>query len=105
MCIRDSYNVCNLSVLTAIHTVIRNAHAAGIPVGMCGEAASEELLTPLLLDMGLDEFSMVPAQVGKVKALIAQYDMGELKGLTEQVLACGTAEEVRALLKSRAVEA
>ena len=55
--------------------------------------------------MGLDEFSMVPAQVGKVKALIAQYDMGELKGLTEQVLACGTAEEVRALLKSRAVEA
>ena len=99
------YNVCNLSVLTAIHTVIQNAHAAGIPVGMCGEAASDELLTPLLLDMGLDEFSMVPSQVGKVKALIAQYDMGELKGLTEEVLACSTIEEVQALLRSRALEA
>ena len=99
------YNVCNLSVLTAIATVIRNAHAAGIPVGMCGEAASEELLTPLLLDMGLDEFSMVPAQVGKVKALIAQYDMGQLKGLTEEVLACSTTDEVRQILKDRAVEA
>ena len=40
-----------------------------------------------------------------MKALIAQYDMGQLKGLTEEVLACSTTDEVRQILKDRAVEA
>ena len=92
------YDPCSVAVLTAIASVIENAHSAGIPVGMCGEAASDALLTPLLLEMGLDEFSVVPAQVGQLKAMIAQYDLRELHGLTQKVLACATAKEVRAIL-------
>ena len=92
------YDPCSVAVLTAIASVIENAHSAGIPVGMCGEAASDALLTPLLLEMGLDEFSVVPAQVGQLKAMIAQYDLRELHGLTQKVLVCATAKEVRAIL-------
>ena len=69
---------CNLSVLRSIHMVIQNGHAAGIPVGMCGEAASDDRLVPLLLAMGLDEFSVVPAQVGKVKHMVRSADFAAL---------------------------
>jgi len=98
------YDPCNLSVLRAIDTVIRNAHKAGIPVGMCGEAASDERLTPLLLAMGLDEFSVVPAQVGKIKYLIRRCNLANLSGLVEQVLASDTIDEVKALLVKHAAE-
>ena len=80
------YDPCNLSVLRAIHTVIQNGHRAGIPVGMCGEAASDERLALLFLAMGLDEFSVVPAQVGRVKALIQRADLSALSALPSAVL-------------------
>ena len=70
---------CNLSVLRSIHMVIQNnGHAAGIPVGMCGEAASDDRLVPLLLAMGRTRFSMVPAQVGKVKHMVRSADFAAL---------------------------
>lgn len=92
------YDPFNLSVLCAIDIVIRNAHAAGIPVGMCGEAASDERLTPLLLAMGLDEFSVAPVQVGKIKFLIRRCNLSKLSGLVKQVFACDNIDEVKALL-------
>jgi phosphotransferase system enzyme I (PtsI) len=92
------YDPCNLSVLRAIDIVIRNAHKAGIPVGMCGEAASDGRLTPLLLAMGLDEFSVVPAQVGKLKCRIRQCDLDKLSGYVEQVLASDSIDDVKTLL-------
>ena len=96
------YDPCNLSVLRAIHTVIQNAHKAGIPVGMCGEVASDERLAPLLLAMGLDEFSVVPAQVGKIKYIIRHCYMNKLTGLVEQVLDSDSIDEVKALLAEQA---
>lgn len=92
------YDPCNLSVLRAIDTVIQNAHKAGIRVGMCGEAASDERLTPLLLAMGLDEFSVVPAQAGRIKYRIRQCDIGKLSGLPEKVLSSDSIREIKALL-------
>lgn len=92
------YDPCNLSVLRAIQTVIQNGHSAGIPVGMCGEVASDERLTPLLLAMGLDEFSVVPAQVGKVKALIQNADFSALATLPKAVLGQREIEAVKRLL-------
>lgn len=80
------YDPCNLSVLRAIQTVIQNGHHAHIPVGMCGEAASDERLLPLLLAMGLDELSMVPAQVGRVKHFIQNTPFATLKALPAEVL-------------------
>lgn len=98
------YDPCNLSVLRAIDTVIRNAHRVGIPVGMCGEAASDGRLTPLLLAMGLDEFSVVPAQVGKIKYIIRRCDPGKLSGLVGQVLASDSIDEVKTLLEAGTIE-
>lgn len=92
------YDPCNLSVLRSIDTVIRNAHKAGIPVGMCGEAASDECLTALLLSMGLDEFSVVPSQVGKIKYYIRHCDLDKLSGFASQVLESDSINEAKALL-------
>lgn len=93
------YDPCNLSVLRSIHKVIENGHKAGIPVGMCGEVASDERLLPLLLAMGLDEFSVVPAQVGRVKSLIQNADFAALGTLPEQVLRQREIDEVKRILK------
>lgn len=97
------YTPCNLSVLRAIHTVIRNGHKAGIPVGMCGEAASDERLLPLLLAMGLDEFSVVPAQAGKVKYMVQQADYAALSGLPDALWEQETVEDACRLLDQYAI--
>ena len=93
------YDPCNLSVLRSIHMVIQNGHAAGIPVGMCGEAASDDRLVPLLLAMGLDEFSVVPAQVGKVKHMVRSADFAALAPLVEELLSQREIAGAKALLE------
>ena len=57
------YDVTQPAVLRAIEMTIKNAKAAGIPVGMCGEAAADERLIPKLLEWGLDEFSVTPSSI------------------------------------------
>lgn len=64
------YDSKNPAVLRAIKQVIAAGHAAGIKVGMCGEFASDESAVPLLLGMGLDEFSMSAGRINWVKAQI-----------------------------------
>ncbi|MBW7572676.1 phosphoenolpyruvate--protein phosphotransferase [Caproiciproducens faecalis] len=98
------YDPCNLSVLRAIHQVIQNAHKAGIPVGMCGEAASDARLTPLLLAMGLDEFSVAPAQLGRIKYLIRRCDTDKLTDWVNDVLESDSIDEVKQRLASEALD-
>ncbi|WP_105615607.1 phosphoenolpyruvate--protein phosphotransferase [Vallitalea okinawensis] len=64
------YSEYNPGVLRLIHMIIKNAHCEGIWVGMCGEAASNEKLIPLLLAMGLDEFSMSSSMIPRSRYLI-----------------------------------
>ncbi|GAA0724511.1 phosphoenolpyruvate--protein phosphotransferase [Clostridium malenominatum] len=64
------YDFNDLAVLRLIKLVIENAHKAGIPVGMCGEMASREELIPLLIGMGLDEFSVSPSSILKIRKII-----------------------------------
>ncbi len=70
--VANLYDAMQPSVLRAIETVIRNAKSAGIPVGMCGEAAADPRLIPSLLKWGLDEFSVSPSSVLKTRAVIAE---------------------------------
>ena len=79
--------------------MIQNGHAAGIPVGMCGEAASDDRRVPLLLAMGLDEFSVVPAQVGKVKHMVRSADFAALAPLVEELLSQREIAGAKALLE------
>ena len=71
------------AVMRLIETTVRNAHAAGIPVGVCGEIGGNPAVLPALVEMGVDELSMSPAKIGRAKALIASElgDRGAREGL------------------------
>ena len=69
----------NIGVLRLIDTVLQAGRAAGTPVAMCGEMAGDPALTPLLLALGLKEFSVPPASLLEVKRLIRQSDTAKLK--------------------------
>jgi len=68
------YDCMQPSVLRAIEMTIKNAKAAGIPVGMCGEAAADPRLIPSLLEWGLDEFSVTPSSILKTRKVISEND-------------------------------
>ncbi|NMB55729.1 MAG: phosphoenolpyruvate--protein phosphotransferase [Leptolinea sp.] len=89
------------SVLRLIRDVINASHKYGKWTGMCGELAGEPLAAPLLVGLGLDEFSMSPPMVPVIKALIRTLDSKEMKALAEEALEKETVEEVRDLVRRR----
>ena len=86
------------SVLRLIRMTIEAAHRAGIFCGMCGEAASDTRLIPLLLGMGLDEFSMSAGALLAARRLIRSLSYEECKTIVEPALSLPTATEVQAYL-------
>lgn len=72
------YDAMNPAVLRMIQQTIQNAHKAGIWVGMCGEAAADIRLTPILLKLGLDEFSAAPGSLLKLKKQIMETDISQV---------------------------
>ena len=68
------YDSENPAVLRAIETVIKNAKKAGIPVGMCGEAAADAKMIPRLIEWGLDEFSVSSSAILKTRKIICEYE-------------------------------
>lgn len=66
------YDANNPAVLKAIETVIKNAVSAGIPVGMCGEAAADPAMIPRLIEWGLDEFSVSSSAILKTRSAICR---------------------------------
>lgn len=92
------YSTYNPAVLRAIKRIIECGKKEGIMVGMCGEAAADSKLIPLLLAFGLDEFSVSATSVLKTRKTISDCDVEECKALAEKVMQCVTEEEVLALL-------
>ena len=88
------------AVLRLIDMTIRAAHAQSKWVGMCGELAGDELAAPLLLGLGLDEFSMAAPSVPGVKAAIRQWTLTECQAIAAHALNLPTALEVVDYLKS-----
>lgn len=68
------YDSNNPAVLRAIEAVIKNAKKAGIPVGMCGEAAADADMIPRLIDWGLDEFSVSSSAILKTRKIICEHE-------------------------------
>jgi phosphotransferase system enzyme I (PtsI) len=95
------YSAYNPAVLRSIAHVIACGNKAGIPVGMCGEAAADEKLIPLLLAYGLDEFSVSATSVLATRNTIAKWTIEEAKALAKEVEGLGTREEVEKLLEQR----
>jgi phosphotransferase system enzyme I (PtsI) len=86
------------AVLRLIKQVIDQGHTAGIWVGMCGEMAAEPLAIPILLGLGLDEFSMNPASIPQAKAIIRTWDTRQAALLAKQALHCETPGDVQSLV-------
>jgi len=88
------------AVLRLIKNVIDAAHHAKKWVGMCGEMAGDLEAIPLLLGLGLDEFSMNAPVIPAAKALIGALTLTEAQQIAQNALAKRTAEEVREYLRS-----
>ncbi|MDR2054610.1 MAG: phosphoenolpyruvate--protein phosphotransferase [Desulfovibrio sp.] len=96
--IQHIYDSCNVSVLRAIRIVADNAAKAGIPVGICGEVASEARLIPLWAALGIAELSVAPAFVGRVKYVLRRTSAAKTRQDLESLFDCESADEARALL-------
>lgn len=93
------YDFFNPAVLRLINMVIHNAHKEGKYVGMCGEMAGKTELIPLLLGMGLDEFSMSASSVLKARGTIRNLKYEDCRKLVPKVMELGTSVEIRKFLK------
>jgi len=94
------YQPYNPSILRLIKHVIDSAHAEGKWAGMCGEMAGDQTAVPLLLGMGLDEFSMSATSILKTRSLMKRLDTTKMVELADRALKeCDTMEEVVALVE------
>jgi phosphotransferase system enzyme I (PtsI) len=87
-------------VLRLIQTVIENAHNKGIPVGMCGEMASDPNAALILLGLGLDEFSMSPSAIPKVKKIIRSCSFSEAEEVVGRVLDMRTSRDIEEFIRT-----
>ncbi|WP_338356267.1 phosphoenolpyruvate--protein phosphotransferase [Enterococcus faecium] len=89
------YQPYNPSILRLIKNVIDAAHAEGKWAGMCGEMAGDQTAVPLLIGMGLDEFSMSATSILKTRSLMKRLDTAKMAELADRALKeCDTMEEV-----------
>ena len=95
------YSSYNPAVLRSMKNIIEAANAAGIMVGMCGEAAADPLLIPLLISFGLGEFSVSATSVLATRGTIAKWSKAEADELAAKALSLATETEVAELLKAR----
>ena len=87
------------AVIKLVKSAIDGAHKAGIFCGMCGEAASDKLLIPLLIGLGLDEFSMNSNKILQSRKTISKLNKKECEELASQILEMASATEVEEKLK------
>ena len=94
------YQPYNPSILRLIKNVIDSAHKEGKWAGMCGEMAGDQTAVPLLVGMGLDEFSMSATSILKTRSLMKKLNTADMKELADRALQdCDTMEEVQALVQ------
>jgi len=94
------YEPLHPAVLRIIRWVVRSGHEAGIPVAICGEMAAEPVYAVVLLGLGLDEFSMNPLSIPKVKKVVRKLRFDESQSLVEQLFQFPTASEIECFLRS-----
>ncbi|WP_035053678.1 phosphoenolpyruvate--protein phosphotransferase [Carnobacterium pleistocenium] len=94
------YQPYNPSILRLIKTVIDASHKEGKWTGMCGEMAGDQTAVPLLLGLGLDEFSMSASSILKTRSLMKRLDTKQMAELADKAINdCDTADEVEKLVE------
>lgn len=94
------YDPIHPAILRLIKTIIDEGHKAGIDVGMCGEMAGDPEYTPILLGLGLDEFSASSAQIPKIKKVIRSLSLTDAKKAAEEILKCGDKESIMKIMRT-----
>ncbi|MBR0469004.1 MAG: phosphoenolpyruvate--protein phosphotransferase [Mogibacterium sp.] len=98
------YSAFQPAVLRSIRTIIECGKKEGIPVGMCGEAAADPLMIPLLISFGLDEYSVNPVLVLTSRCIISKWTKAEADALAAKVMAMDNVNDIMAALKAAAKE-
>ena len=98
------YSTFQPSVLRSIKHIIECGRKEGIPVGMCGEAAADPLMIPLLISFGLTEFSVNPVLVLTARCIISKWSKAEADELADKVMSLTTEAEIVAALKEASKE-
>lgn len=98
------YQPLHPAILRLIHQTIEAGHRAGIPVAMCGEMAGEPLYVPILLGLGLDELSMNPMAIPRVKRIIRMASYKESSKFIKKILSLNTTWEVNSFVRQEMVE-
>ena len=93
------YSTFNPAVLRSIHHIIACGREAGIMVGMCGEAASDPMMIPLLLAFGLNEFSMSASAILRARKMVTEYSVQELQAVADKAMSFATTAEVEQYMK------
>jgi phosphotransferase system enzyme I (PtsI) len=88
------YSAFSPAVLRMLRHIISEGKKAGIPVGMCGEAAADPLLIPLLISFGLDEYSVNPASLLATRREISRWSKQEADRIAESVMALETEKQI-----------
>lgn len=94
------YEPLHPAILRIIRGLVQTAHQAGIPVAICGEMAAEPAYALILLGIGLDEFSMNPVSIPKVKKVLRISRFEETRALVEKVFQFSTASEIEFYIRS-----
>lgn len=89
------------AVLRLIRDIIKAAHTEGKWVGMCGELSGEPLAAPILLGLGLDEFSMVPPIIPIIKQILRKLDSKEMERLAEQALQLESPTDIQEFVREQ----
>jgi phosphotransferase system enzyme I (PtsI) len=98
------YQPLHPAILRLIQQTVEAGHRAGIPVALCGEMAGEPMYIPILLGLGLDELSMNPLSIPRVKRIIRMISYQESKEFFYKILALKTTEEVNNYVRQEMVE-
>ncbi|PPK69450.1 PEP-utilizing enzyme [Actinokineospora auranticolor] len=88
------------ALLDLVARTARAARAAGKPVGVCGEAAADPLLAPVLVGLGVDSLSMAPVGAPHVRAALAEHTLDQCREIASAVLAAGSPRGARAAARS-----
>ena len=97
------YQPFNPAILRLVKNVIDASHKEGKWTGMCGEMAGDEIAIPILLGMGLDEFSMSASSILKARSQISKLSKKEMESHSETILSLSTSEEVVSYVKKLTV--
>ena len=98
--VENLYTTLHPAVLRSIRSIIRAAKEAKIPVGMCGEAAADPALIPLLLEFGLDEMSVSASSILKTRKIVSQWSQKETAEVEQKAMQLDEPQEVEEYLLS-----